>query len=322
MPTSPIQYIENSFLAPLLKKPGLTDVSYNGSEIYYVTNSQGRMKGETKISSQEVGAFLRQIANQCERQFSYLNPILDVSFGPYRLNAVNSSLARVANEKSYTFSLRIEHEGCVIKEDSPFFDEESKTLVLSLLEKQESLIVGGLTSSGKTEFEKWCLYHMKENTRVIVIDNVEELDMVKNPTIDLLTWLVNEQSSKSASFSSLIKNALRNNPDYIIVAEARGEEMLDALTSAMSGHPILTSIHAKDVSSMPDRIARMAMMGNPILRKDELLDDIAHHLRYYVYLAKEIGKDGQVVRYLKSISELDEKSKRMKPLYERSHYEK
>jgi hypothetical protein len=77
---------------------------------------------------------------------------------------------------------------------------------------------------------------MAPASRVIVIDNVEELDLVKNPKIDLSMWLVNE-SVKDASFSALIKNALRNNPDYIMVAEARGGEMLAALVSAMSGHP-------------------------------------------------------------------------------------
>lgn len=321
MALDPIKYLENSFLAPLLKLEGITDISYNGSKLYYQTNSFGRQESSLSVTNEDVGFFLRQIANSTERQFSYLNPILDVSFGFYRLNGINSSLGRVANSKAYTFSLRIERKGCLIDDKSNFLDEESKGIIKKLLDNGESIIIGGSTSSGKTEFEKYCLYHMKKDSRVIVIDNIEELDMLEIPSLDLSTWLVNEQNPKVASFSSLIKNALRNNPDYIVVSEARGEEMLDALNSAMSGHPILTTIHAKDVEAMPDRIARLAMIGNPNLRKDELLDDIAHHLRYYVYIAKEEDEDGHINRYLKSISFLDEKTKKLESLYERRKYE-
>lgn len=178
-------------------------------------------------------------------------------------------------------------------------------------------MIGGKTSSGKTELEKYLLGEMAPSSRVIVIDNVEELDMVENPSIDLTMWLVNE-SIKEATFSGLIKNALRNNPDYIVVAEARGGEMLDAIVSSMSGHPIISTIHAQDLEAMPERIARLAMLGNERLYKDELLDDIAHHLRYYVYLEKKENPDGSLSRYLESIGYFDEKSKTMQKLYERN----
>ncbi len=322
MPIDPVNFLEKSFLEPLLKYEGLTDISYNGQSLYYMTNTFGRQKSEISISKDDVGSFLRQIANATEKQFSYQNPILDVSFGRYRLNAVNSSLARSANDKTYTFSIRVERNECLINENSPFMDDESRNIIHDLLKKGESIIIGGLTSSGKTEFEKYCLYHMRRDTRVIVIDNVEELDMLQIPNLDLTTWLVNEQSFKNASFSSLVKNSLRNNPDYVVVAEARGEEMLDALISAMSGHPILTTIHAKDVTSMPDRIAALVMMGNPNLKKDEIMEDIAHHFRYYVYVCKENTKEGRIVRYLKSISMLDEKEMKLVSIYERGSYEK
>ncbi|MDD5885479.1 MAG: ATPase, T2SS/T4P/T4SS family [Erysipelotrichaceae bacterium] len=313
-------YVEQSFLSPLLALPDVTDISYNGKEIYYVTNRYGRAKSELKPSEEEVEQFLRQIANQTERQLSFLQPILDVSFGPYRLNAVNRSIARWSNEKTYTFSLRVERARCAIEENPSFFAGNSKDILQELLWRQESLVIGGLTGSGKTELQKWCLLHLRAATKVIVVDNVEELDLVSNPNIDLTMWIANEQNAKCASFSSLIKNALRNNPDYIIVAEARGAEMLEALTCAMSGHPILTTIHAKDVAAMPGRIARLAMMGNPLLKRSELLEDVAHHFSYYAYVAKERGKDGSVLRYLKSIARLEEGSGKLISLFERSAY--
>lgn len=317
MENETVDYLERSFLAPLLRLEGVTDISYNGEELFFQTNRHGRERANFQPLKEEIADFLRQIANLSEKQFSFSCPILDVSFGFYRLNAVYQSLARKRNEKTFTFSLRLESPLCQIQDDSPFFDMASRTLLLSLLRQGESLIVGGKTSSGKTELEKYLLTHMAPSSRVIVIDNVEELDLIDNPEIDLTTWLVNE-NVKEASFSSLIRNALRNNPDYILVAEARGAEMLDALTSAMSGHPIITTIHAQDLEAMPERIARLAMLGSERLYKEELLDDIAHHLRYYVYLEKKEQSDGSIFRYLSKIGFYQEKSQTMSILYERS----
>lgn len=317
MAGDPVLFLENSFLAPLLGEEGVTDISYNGTSFYFATNAKGRSKSSLEIANDEVGDFLRQIANFTERQFSYTFPILDVSFGKYRLNAIYSSLGRSNNSKTYSFSLRLVSDKCRLDDDLSFFGGNSKTILLSLLQKGESIVIGGKTSSGKTELEKWLLSHMPLATRVIVIDNVEELDLMSNPSIDLTTWLVNEAVS-CASFSSLIKNALRHNPDYIIVAEARGAEMLDALVSSMSGHSIITAIHAQDISAMPERMARLAMLGSERLYKEELLDDISHHLRYYAYLEKKTGDDGSIHRNISAIAELDEKTGQMNFLYRRA----
>ena len=78
-------------------------------------------------------------------------------------------------------------------------------------------------------------------------------------------------------------NCLRSNPDWLIVAEARGEEMLEVLNSSLTGHPIITTIHALDIYNMPNRMARMIMMNPQKLRFDDVYRDISHNLRFYIY---------------------------------------
>lgn len=316
MNNPPKEFIESSFLRPLLEKEGVTDISYNGADIYYVTNEGGRFLYEKNFPKKEVGDFLRQLANLTEKQFSFANPILDVSFGRYRLNATFMSLARYKNEKTYTFSLRLASEKCAIDDNDGFFGKEAEEILIKAVRSEESIVIGGLTGTGKTELEKWLLSKANLNSRIIVIDNVEELDMVVNDNVDLTTWISNENYPQ-ASFSSLIKNSLRNNPDYVIVAEARGKEMLDALTSVMSGHPIITSIHSKDLESMPERMARLCMLSEQKLYIDALLSDIAHHFKYFVYLEKETV-DGSVIRYVSSIGIMNPKTQQIEVVYERS----
>ena len=296
------EYLESSFLSPLLERPDITDISYNGERLFYMSNIEGRKRYDLEINKSDISSFLRQIANLNEKQFSFQCPILDASFSKYRINATFASLTRVKNEKTYSFSLRIASEKHVL--DNDFFGEGVKEILISILKEEQSIVIGGTTSSGKTELQKWLLLNMKEACRVIVIDNVEELGLISNPNIDLTTWIVND-NIPMASFSSLVKNSLRNNPDYVFIAEARGKEMLDAIISTMSGHPIIVSVHSLDLESLPERMARLAMLSEQKLEMDTLINDIRHHIKFYVYLKKE-GSDGGIKRYIESIAKIND----------------
>ena len=311
------EFLETSFISPLLEKEGITDISYNGEYIFYQSNKFGRRKSEIDVTPSQVASFLRQIANYSEKQFSFLDPILDVSFSRYRINATFLSLTRVRNKKSYSFSIRIAYEGSVLENDDSFFGENSKRILLKAIKNKQSIVIGGETGAGKTELQKYLLMRLEPSSRVIVIDNVEELVMVRaDDNLDLTSWVVDERNKK-ASYASLIKNALRNNPDYLVLAESRGEEMLDALNCVMSGHPIITTMHAKDIKAMPYRMARMAMMGEKKLEYDDLLGDIYHHFSLFVYVKRELI-DGQVRRFIEAIARPNEKKKTVEIVYERN----
>ena len=71
-----VEFVESSFLKPLLEIPNITDVSYNGSDIYYVTNDYGRQKYPQKIEEKIIYDFLRQIVNLTDSQFSFSKPII------------------------------------------------------------------------------------------------------------------------------------------------------------------------------------------------------------------------------------------------------
>ena len=309
-----VECIESSFLAPLLSFPNVTDVSYNGEAIFYEDAERGRQKADLTVSNEEVGAFLRQIANFSEKQFSYMSPILDVSFSRYRLNATYQSLTRVRDAKAYSFALRLEREGSVLRDDDDLFWGKARIPLLEALERRESIVIAGETGAGKTELQKYLLLHLPKATRVIVIYNVEELELSRSPDLDLTSWQVDERLP-SADFPHLIRNALRNNPDYLLVAESRGAEMLDALNAVMSGHPIITTLHAKDIHSIPTRMARMVLMGPERLLLEDVLADIYHHFSWMVFLSKRFV-DGRVIRRIEQLGYADEKTGRIEIVYQ------
>lgn len=299
-----INYLEESFLKPLVENSKVTDISYNGQDIFYVHNDYGRLKSDISINKQEARDFIRQIANLSEKQFSFLSPELDVSFGRYRLNAVHQTICRKNNEDCICFAIRISSPVLKFNEDKKL-DANVRELLDILVDSNVSIVIGGQTGSGKTELQKYLLSRMKENTRAIVIDNILELDQfVPTKDLDLNIWQVDEKR-EAASIQNLVRNALRSNPDWLIVAESRGKEMLEVLNSSLTGHPIITTIHAFDMKSMPVRMARMVMMNDQKTAFEDIFSDISYHMRFYIYLKRKYQTNGMVQRYVSSIGYLN-----------------
>lgn len=299
-----IEFIENSFLKELLERESITDISFNGEKLFYQDNLSGRLQSDLVVTNDEVYAFLRQIANLTDQQFSIANPILDVSVGRYRISALHSSLARKNRDKVFNFSIRLGYDKLRIKDDGSFINKRALSLLDEAINKKCSIVIAGKTGTGKTEFQKFLISRMNENTRIILIDNINEFETnYFKDNLDSQTWLVNNQKN---NFDDLIKNALRNNPDWLVVGEARGEEMKACLNSTMSGSPTITTMHARDSESIYHRIARMCMINSKNLVFEETLEDVKEHFKFLVYVKKIFDeKTKSYIRYVDSISTND-----------------
>lgn len=301
-----INYIENSFLKELLEKKDVTDISYNGKDIYYLTNLEGRKKYLKTIKQSDIKDFIRQLANITEKQFSYLSPVLDINVGGYRFNAINQTVGRLGLDEAVTFSLRIASNERKIKRDHQFMDERLENFFDALIYSRISIVICGVTGVGKTEFQKYLVSRMKTDERILIIDNTIELAQLQNEgRLDITLWQADEKNEQ-ASISNLIKNGLRNNPDWMIVSEARGEEMNDVLNSAMTGIPILTTIHSFDAKSGTARMARMIMGKDNSTKYEDIISNLDYHFRIFVHLSKYVDHNKQVRRYIDSIVQKDE----------------
>lgn len=300
MNTNLVNYIENSFLSPLLKKDSVTDISYNGKDIYYQDNICGRKKYQEKISERNAYDFIRQIANLSDSMFSFSRPILDISAGKYRINATHYAISRKEREKVINFSIRIGYEKLRIADGDGFISLRCLDLVLLYLKNKMSVIISGTTSSGKTEFQKYLISKFPSNTRIILIDNIDELDMdYISCELDTQTWLLNENAE--INFDLLVKNALRVNPDWLVISESRGKEMLSLLNSSMTGHPTISTIHSKNIECDYSRMTRMCMLGNNNLKYDETLIDVYDHFKLLIHVRKKVIDDGKIIRFVDSI---------------------
>ena len=148
---SVVSYLESSFLKDLLKNDNVTDISFNGETLFYQDNINGRHKLEYKLNDKEAFDFVRQIANLSDSMFSYSDPILDISCGRYRINATHYAISRKNRNKVINFSIRIGQDELRILDDKNFINEKCVYLIQKFIEVKESIIISGITGSGKTE---------------------------------------------------------------------------------------------------------------------------------------------------------------------------
>jgi type IV pilus assembly protein PilB len=116
-----------------------------------------------------------------------------------------------------------------------------------------TVIVCGPTGSGKTTTLYAALDHLNNSERAVMTieDPVEHrLDGVNQIEVDAKAGL---------SFASGLRTILRSDPDVLLIGEIRDPETASIATqAAMTGHLVLTSLHAHNAASA---IARLRDMG-------------------------------------------------------------
>ncbi|MFA5485513.1 MAG: ATPase, T2SS/T4P/T4SS family [Bacilli bacterium] len=299
-----ISIIETSFLKDLLSDESITDISYNGQNLYFFSSKSGRAFYKS-IDNSQVLTFLRNIANYANVRFSYSDTFLDISVGKYRLSAMHYALSRFGYKESLSFALRINHN--FLARNPHYLGEKLGAILQDIMSKKRSIIISGTTGVGKTTLQKYLLMLLPPNTRVLVIDNVLELGEVHtlNETLDITLWQTKD--NKEEAIREYVQRALRFHPDYLIIAESRGHEMKEILQGAISGHPNIVTLHADSAEIAYDRV--LYLSGSP--NKDALY----HAYPYVIHLAKKEDNKGQVKRYIERITAYDVKTKKIKVIY-------
>lgn len=263
-------FLEHSILGPLLKQDDITDITYNGESLFYQSTIAGRKKAAIQMTYKEAFQLIKQLANFMNVPFTYLDPIVEISVMHYRIFAVGPSISRKHFQPSLSFAIRI--HALPGQNLYRFLTENSRwrKLFQFLISQRVSFVIAGKTGSGKTQLQKELLGLISEAQRVIVLDNILELDGIDIPHLDVTIW----QISRSYDFQQMITGALRSHPDWLLIAESRGEEFKEVLRSVKTGHPIITTLHSDDIDHIYPRMISMLLIGESVSLHDHLLNEV------------------------------------------------
>jgi type IV pilus assembly protein PilB len=164
-------------------------------------------------------------------------------------------------------ALRIlEASGSTRPLDSIFFEPQSLAAIRRALNRPYGgLIVAGPTGSGKTS----SMYAILNERKVTRPDT--NILMVEDPIEYRLPGVVQTQVNAGVglTFASVLRAMLRQDPDVIVVGETRDHETaVLALEAAMTGHLLLTSLHANNSMAALQRLENLgcsrALIGQSV----------------------------------------------------------
>lgn len=264
-----------------LKDDDVTDISYsNGGQVWVKTLSKGIFRVDRPdINNALMEKLAFQCANVMGKAFNAAHPFLDAEGAELRLNFIHDSIAKngigVVIRKTPA-KIRLEKDKIL---QDKYISLEIHDFLVKCVEGHANIIVCGETGSGKTEFVKYLGSKIKENEKIITVEDTLELHLDRiYPTRDIVAMKTNN----IASYSDVLVACMRQNPKWILLSEVRSAEAVMAIRNAISsGHYILSTIHADKAESIPNRMYSLLETNQDI---DQFLKSIYRYVQLGVYI--------------------------------------
>lgn len=115
------------------------------------------------------------------------------------------------------------------------------------------VLVTGPTGSGKTTTLYTILEAFNHNEMVLTVE-----DPIEYQLDGIIQAQINEKIN--LSFSAVLRAALRQDPDVILVGKSVTKETAEiAMRGATTGHMVLSTLHTRDAASTPLRLFDMGV---------------------------------------------------------------
>ncbi|MEL9940834.1 MAG: type II/IV secretion system ATPase subunit [Ignisphaera sp.] len=283
-------------LEPFTKDPWLEDITCRGLGYVYVFH---KIFGplETNIefkTEEELDTFIIKLAERIGKPISHARPIVDATLPDgSRINIV------------YGHDVSLHGSNFTIRKFSKIpvsitqliawntMDARVAAYLWILLNSNMSGFICGETASGKTTTLNAIAVFIPPTYKVISIEDTAEVQL---PHLNWVRELTRDTGVKESSITmfDLLRAALRQRPNYIIVGEIRGAEAAIAFQAMQTGHPVLSTFHAASVERVVQRLT-----GDPINIPKSFMDNLN-----FVLIQSAVWREGIMVRRVLSVNEI------------------
>lgn len=261
-----IYYLKRDFLGYgridiLMKDPNIEDISCNGvrTPIYvWHRHYESLPTNVSYDSEEELDAIVRRLAYRAGHQISVAHPIMEGTLPEgYRVHLTLDEVSK----RGDTFTirkLRANPYTIIDLINLGTLSPEIAAYLWILVDNLRSIMICGATASGKTSLLNAIGMFIRPEMKVVTIEEVRELRLHEN-WIPMVTRPSFQPGVEEVTLYDLLRSALRQRPDYIIVGEVRGEEAYTLFQAIAVGHGGLCTIHAESVDAALKRLLTKPM---------------------------------------------------------------
>jgi pilus assembly protein CpaF len=196
-----------------------------------------------------------------------------------RITAIKEPV--VDEDRGIAVSIRLLHPQSITMQtllESNFATEEMLDFLCMCIRYGASVVIAGATSSGKTTLLNCLLSTIPDNKRIFTIESgSRELSLVKEQNGKIINNVVHTLSRPSDNIGTsqgslhtdisqekLVVGSLRFNPDVVVIGEMRDLECYSAVEASLTGHTVVSTVHAGGCAGTHMRIALLCQKKFPI----------------------------------------------------------
>jgi len=302
-------YIERDFLGlgkiePLMHDPEIEDISCDGVGIPIFVFHRNPRLGSIKTNiiftdPEELDSTLIRYAQLCGHSISILNPLLDgvLPDGSRIQGTLSTDIAKRGSNFTIRKFSKMPYTPVHILA-SGTADVKTLAFLWMAVDYGSSILLSGGTATGKTTFLNILSLFIKPEMKIVSIEDTNEIVLPHQHWVSQVARVpVATEHGKARGeidLFDLLRESLRQRPDYIIVGEVRGKEAYVLFQQMATGHYSLATIHAESMEKLIDRL-----ITPPI----ELPPSLIEALDIVVFLTATRYR-GKFVRRVKSINEI------------------
>lgn len=286
-------------LQPLLLDPYIEDISCSGVGHVFVEHKIFKSVQSSIVftTHDEVDDFVVWLGEWIKSPVTVRNPLVDsVLPDGSRINIV---YGREISKRGSNFTIRKFSGTPTSVLELVEFGTLNYTMASYLsfmLEEGLNMFVVGATASGKTTTLNALNTFLKPDAKIVTIEDTPEVQVPhKNWVQEVSRSTGGGAKGNEVGMFELLRAALRQRPDRIIVGEIRSVEAVVAFQAMQTGHGVMSTFHADSVEKLIQRLT-----GDPINIPKTYIDNL--HLA--VIQGAVRLQDGKMARRVLSINEI------------------
>ncbi|MGA1819861.1 MAG: type II/IV secretion system ATPase subunit [Thermoplasmatota archaeon] len=253
------EYIGYGKIQSIMLDVGVEDVSCDGTDIpiFVYHRDFGSIRTTIKFDTdEELEGFVVSLAQRAGKSISVAIPILDATLPEgHRLNA---TFGREVTTRGSSFTIRKFKEDPLTISDLVKFGTISPEMAAHFwlgVQYGDSMIFAGGTASGKTATMNAVSIFIPPSAKIISIEDTREVNLPHDNWIAGLTRGSAEGGRETdIDMYQLLRAALRQRPEYVLVGEVRGKETMTMFQAMATGHVTYSTMHADSVKSIVYRL--------------------------------------------------------------------